>query len=69
MTLMTTNPTLGFTSSLHLSSQIRGKQCVYCIRRHSKAVRWKIDGKYFCGKHADKFWEDHFIENHAVIRF
>jgi hypothetical protein len=54
---------------LTMTSQTRGKQCVQCAWRHSKPVRWKIDGKYLCSYHANKFWESHFVEDHAVVRF
>jgi hypothetical protein len=62
---------LGITaaSSLHLTSQVRGKLCIHCLRHRPQPVRFKIDGKYYCVKHADKFWESHFVENHSVVRF
>lgn len=31
-------------------------------------VRWKIDSGYYCHKHAEIFWETHFVEDHEVIR-
>jgi len=31
-------------------------------------VRWKIDHGYYCHKHAEEFWDTHYVENHAVIR-
>lgn len=32
------------------------------------AVRWKIDSRYYCVKHAEVFWETHYIEEHEVVR-
>lgn len=31
-------------------------------------VRWRIDQGFFCHKHAEQFWETHFIEEHQVVR-
>lgn len=41
------------------------------LTRHQNcpnSVRWRIDTKHYCHKHADEFWESHYVEDHQVLR-
>jgi hypothetical protein len=66
---MSTTTATNITDPLRVSTFVPARQCVCCVRRHSKPVRFKIDGKFYCARHADRFWSDHFVEEHTVLRF
>ena len=42
--------------------------CCHDKGRCPNAIRWIIDHNYYCLKHAELFWDKHYVEDHKVIR-
>lgn len=43
-------------------------KCCYPHSRCTNQLFMVIDGQFYCYKHSEQFWDDHFIEDHHVIR-